>query len=351
MIKKSKAAKKAANKARAASADTTSVSGRLLKQSGGKMSAQVKGAQFGESVLGEEGLGRMGEDTTLQAMEAQAAELAKGFSSEEMQARQERGVEGIIGSTAAQSRQAQAAMARSGVKGQAAGAQLSNIAQSGVEARGNLERDLITQQREAQMQGLQVQSGIHSQTISSQQFDLSQQAKEKNIALQAGLGFMQMDTAAKTAKIQGKYAKKAAKAGKSSCFIEGTQIRMMDDSLKNIEDIQLADFVSEGGVVYSISKALISEIYQYNGVVVAGGHAVLENDVWIRVEDSKRATKFEGIFPVYNLCTQEHLIITENGTTFADFDETDLASKISDKESLEALNGEGSKVLETGRRV
>jgi len=133
--------------------------------------------------------------------------------------------------------------------------------------------------------------------------------------------------------------------------LEGTKIRMYDDSLKNIEDITLADFMSEGGVVYTINKSLVSEIYNYNDVMVTGRHAVKENGKWIRIEDSKYAVKEEGIFPVYNLSNQNHRIITDCGQEFADYDETDLASKISDKESLEVLNGKGSKVLEGRRRV
>jgi len=332
--------------------DTSTVSGRVAKAAGVSPTALqqdiTRGAQFGEAVIGPEGLGRLGTDKTIQGMEAQAAELAKGYSSAEFQARGEKGLEAINAGTQAQSRSAQAALARSGVKGQAAGAQLGQIAQAGIQARGNLQRDLLIGNREAQMSGLAMQNQM---VTSNRTFDIGQAAKEKDIALQAGLGFAQMGSAERGALQASQAQIAAAKAGKSSCFIEGTKIKMLDGSLKNIEDIDIADFILEGGVVYTISKSLISTIYKYNDIVVAGGHAVLEEGKWIRVSDSKTSIPMEGIFPVYNLSNENHRIVTECGTIFADYDETDYCSTITDAENLEVLNGKGSKVLETGRRV
>ena len=344
-IKKKKAA--AAKK----TADAKTVSDRI--QSKKDRSDDIdEGRKFGKDILGEDGLGRMGEDQTLIGMEEQAAGFAKGFSSEEMLAKREKGIEGIQGATSAQSRAMQASLARSGVKGQAAGDQLGQIAQSGIEARGNMERDLLIEQRGAQMEGLKLQSDIHGQTSANKRFDLGQAAKEKNIELQTGLGFAQMGSTERAAALNREAQIKSARAGRQrSCFIEGTKIRMADDSLKNIEDIQLADFVGEGGVVYMINKSLASEIYDYKGVKITGRHAVLENGRWVRVEDSKYAIKEEGIFPVYNLSNELHRIITDCGTEFADYDETDLGSEITDKESLEVLNGKGSEVLEGRGRV
>ena len=240
-------------------------------------------------------------------------------------------------------------MARSGVKGQAAGAQLGNIAAAGLQARGNLERDLLIQNRDAQMQGLQLQSGMVGE---NRRFDIGQAAKEKDITLQAGLGFAQMGSAERSAALANEAQVKAARAGRAkSCFLAGTKIQMLDGTIKNIEDIKITDYMNAGGVVYSVSQSLVSEIYHYDGIKVATGHAVLENNTWIRVEDSRHAIPCEGIFPVYNVCIENHRIITECGIVFADADETDAASNINNKESLEALNGEARKVLERGRGV
>jgi hypothetical protein len=204
-----------ANYESAQKADQSTVSGRIRKALGGGITDQdkdiIRGSQFGEAVLGEEGLGRLGRDETMEAMEAQAAELAKGFSSEEMLARKEKGIEGIQGSVASQSRAAQAALARSGVKGQAAGAQLGNIAMSGVQARGNLERDLMIANREAQVQGLAAQRGVHQEALANTKFDLSQAAKEKKMVLASGLGIAGLGASERGAKLSADAAIAASK--------------------------------------------------------------------------------------------------------------------------------------------
>ena len=335
------------------SADQDTVSGRIQKQAGMKgrtdnrTQDMMQGAKFGEAVIGD-GLGRLKDDDTMNAMEAQAAELAKGFSSEEMQARQEKGIEEIQGATQGQSRAAQAALARSGVKGQAAGAQLGAIAQSGVEARGNLERDLTIANRDAQMQGLQLQSGMVGE---NRRFDIGQAAKEKDIALQAGLGFAQMGSTERGAEANRKAQIKSARAGRAkSCFIRGTKVQMSDGTFKNIEDVQLADYLMEGGIVYNIQASLVDTIYIYNGDLITGNHAVLENGVWLRVKDSKLAEKQEGVFPVYNMGNKYHVILTENNIC-ADYDETDLGSSIDDDKSLEVLNEKSSSILALGGRL
>lgn len=229
------------NKKLVDTADQSTVSGRIRKSAGMEgfndpmIQDVIKGAQFGESVLGPEGLGRLGDsskyqtkdDGTMAAMKKRAAGLAEGFSSAEEQARREKSLETITSGTQSQSRAMQAAMARSGVKGQAAGAQMGNIAMSGVQARGNLERDLTIANRQAQLQGLQAQSGIHAQDTANQQFnvnqalgvdkfDLGQAAKEKNIVLQSGLGFGQMGTLERGADAASAATIAAARAGKSS---------------------------------------------------------------------------------------------------------------------------------------
>jgi hypothetical protein len=318
-------------------ADQETVSGRIMKQAGmeGRTDAMtqdiLKGAKFGEAVLGPDGLGRLGESETLQAMEAQAAELAKGYSSEEMLARRERAKEGIAGTTEAQSRAAQAALARSGVKGMQAGMQLAGIRQSGIEATADMERDLMIQNRQAQMEGLGMQQGLYRDRTDRQQFDLSQAAKEKDIALQSGLGFAQMGEARRAAEF------KAARAGRQrSCFIAGTKIEMKDGSFKNIEDIQLGD-ETKGGIVYSTHTGLTDTIYNYNGIFVSGMHAVCEDRVWKRVHKTDAKKLEDGIFKVYNLGTTDHRIYID-GVEFADFDETSYGSQISDAASLEELN-------------
>lgn len=321
-------------------ADESTVSGRIQKQAGmagfddARTQDILKGAQFGESVLGPEGLGRLGESDTLKAMEAQAAELAKGYSSEEMLARKERGIEEIQGSTAAQSRAVQAQLARAGVKGAAAGTQLAGVAMSGIEARGNLERDLMIANRQAQMEGLGVQRGIFQERTARTQFDLSQAAKEKDIALQAGLGFAQMGSTERAAELNRQAQIKAARASKPrSCHVAGTPVMMQDGSYKNIEDLKIGDQLAFGGTLVGKGEMLISEqLYNYNGEIVTGSHFVLNDEFeYVTVESQPEAkpvtTDDKVVYPLY----------TENGCYFTSFLNGDFAMEASFKEERKCI--------------
>lgn len=324
-------------------ADQETVSGRIMKQAGmeGRTDAMtqdiLKGAKFGEAVLGPDGLGRQEFSQDFLDAEALARELSQGYSSEEMLAMKEKGKEGILGSTEAQSRAAQASLARSGVKGMQAGMQLAGVRQTGIESIADMERDLMIAQRGAKMEGLTALGGMIDRRTDIDQFNLSQAAKEKDIALQSGLGFAQMGEARRAAELNRQAQVKAARAGRQrSCFIAGTKIEMKDGSFKNIEDIQLGD-ETKGGIVYSTHTGLTDTIYNYNGIFVSGMHAVCEDRVWKRVHKTDAKKLEDGIFKVYNLGTTDHRIYID-GVEFADFDETSYGSQISDAASLEELN-------------
>lgn len=326
--------------------DDSTVSNRVRKALGpatdNPLSKDVSsGAAFGEAVVGE-GLGRISEDPAIAAMEAQAQELAQGYSGKEMTARREQGIQQIQGATQAQMRNQQAQLARSGVKGAAAGAQLGNVALGGLQQRQNLERDLIIGDRDARASGLAQASGM---ITGNRQFDIAQAAKEKDIALQAGLGFGQMGSYERGAQAANEASVKAAKASKQSCFLEGTKIKMEDGSIKSVEHIKLGDDLRRGGTVYTLNQSIVSEIYLYNGVYVTGEHAVNHKEKWMRIKDVPEAKSIKGMFHVYNLSNENHKILI-NGMEFADYDETDLGSKISDAESLEVLNGNDNRILE-----
>lgn len=135
-------------------------------------------------------------------------------------------------------------------------------------------------------------------------------------------------------------AKKTADSQRSaSCFAANTQIMLSNGDHKLIEDVVLGDELMDGGVVYTTIQSVSDDMYKYFGTYVTGGHATKENGKWIRVKDSRFAEKVDGVFTVYNLSSNHHIIIA-NEHVFSDFDETDLGSTINDEESLEALNGE-----------
>lgn len=262
----------------------------------------ISGAQFGEAVIGE-GLGRLGGET-IEGIQAKLAERAKGFTSQEETARREQALGTMGAQSEAQRRALQASLARSGVKGGAAAqAQLAQAAQAG-QQRANFERDFILQQRAAEGQALQQQAEFES---GLQQFNLGQAAKEKNIALQTGLGFAGIGAQERGAKLAANAAAAAAQAqqGGSSggliggvvggvkkifCHEENTEVLMKDGSFKKIGNLKLGDELELGGRV-TMKADMINQYdtYIYNGEIITGSHYILENMQWIMVKDSENA--------------------------------------------------------------
>ena len=110
---------------------------------------------------------------------------------------------------------------------------------------------------------------------------------------------------------------------------------MEDGSIKHIEDVQLGDIVKNGGIVGATAKLLSDDIYDYKGVYVAGSHAVKEDGVWMRVEDSKIGKPLNdgNMHVVYSLGVENKLLDIE-GITFTDFFEADsqeILLKLQDK--------------------
>lgn len=125
---------------------------------------------------------------------------------------------------------------------------------------------------------------------------------------------------------------------KAFCFIPGTLIEMEDGNMKPIETISLGESVN-GGKVYSIRTSMTDEgqIYNYLGTYVTGSHAVKENGVWTRVENSAFGIKTDLPGPVISLVTENHRIHS-NGNEFADEFEHDNYEEITMDESLKLLN-------------
>lgn len=139
-------------------------------------------------------------------------------------------------------------------------------------------------------------------------------------------------TASKPAKAVSKAFKKAF------CFVPGTMIEMENGEHKAIECIELGDTV-KGGQVYSVRMSIADhgQIFNYLGTHVTGSHAVKENGVWTRVENSAFGIKTDMEGPVISLVTEHHRIHS-NGTEFADEFEHDNYEEITMDESLKLLN-------------
>ncbi len=139
-----------------------------------------------------------------------------------------------------------------------------------------------------------------------------------------------------TPKAVAKTVQKAFK--KAFCFTVGTMIEMADGSLRPIEAITLGETIN-GGQVHSIRMSLTEpgQIYNYLGTNVTGTHAVKENGVWTRVENSAYGIQTDLPGPVISLVTENHRIHS-NGNEFADEFEHDDYEDMTMDESLKLLN-------------
>lgn len=117
------------------------------------------------------------------------------------------------------------------------------------------------------------------------------------------------------------------------CFDSNTLIKMVDGNQKQIRNIHLGDQLWQGGFVKGVIKVKKggSQMYDYNGIKVAGSHLVYEFDEWKRVEDSMIAV------PINYEKEWIHCLIVDNNkiwvgeTLFADYfekSETNLNKQI-----------------------
>ena len=117
----------------------------------------------------------------------------------------------------------------------------------------------------------------------------------------------------------------AAGFGIAFCFDENSQVEMKDGSKKKICKIKIGDVVKEGGEVKGVIKTTSEkvEMYNLNGVIVAGDHLVKIDNKWKRVssvKESKLLDKYRKPY-LYNLITENKCFIV-NSLKFSDFSET-----------------------------
>ncbi len=123
------------------------------------------------------------------------------------------------------------------------------------------------------------------------------------------------------------------------CFHPDTQVEMANGSTKAICKIRIGD-ETKGGLVIATTRGLGQGFYWYNGVLVTAKHAVKEDGVWVRIEDSKNGRLFPYLTEVVcNLVTEKHRIWA-NGIEFADEYENDNYENLNLQDSLDALNNQ-----------
>ena len=101
------------------------------------------------------------------------------------------------------------------------------------------------------------------------------------------------------------------------CFVKGTMIEMADGTEKEITTITVGE-LTKGGVVEAKLEFMPTQIYNYKGVEVSGSHLVMENNQFIKVEDSKRSVLTDKLEPVYCFETSDNRIWVK-GIEFGDY--------------------------------
>lgn len=121
------------------------------------------------------------------------------------------------------------------------------------------------------------------------------------------------------------------------CFHPDTLVTMADGTVMPIHKIVVGD-MTKGGKVLATTRAVGQDFYWYNGVIVTAKHAVKEDGVWMRVENSKLGHKINLLMEIVcNLVTEKHRIYA-HGIEFADQYETDMYESLNMEQSLAELN-------------
>lgn len=294
------------------------------------------GRAIGRDMLGP-GLGRIQDDADVRSSKNLMRQRAEeGMSTREENAMRERGLNQMQGSERKAQRGLNASLARSGVRGGAAGQAQVELAAKSMQNRRAFETDLIMSDEAAKRKA---ETDFANFSTKLAEFDLAQEAKELNVELQSGLAFAQLGTNERGARQNAKAQKDAARAGSNSCFPAGTVIDMEDGSKKDIKDIRIGDITKAGGKVTAVHQfANTALLYLYRNVLVTGGHAALHNGLFERVEFIIEAEETR-IVPsiVYNISTKNHLLSIK-GHLFLDYAETDY--DLTDHTSLAVVNKE-----------
>lgn len=139
--------------------------------------------------------------------------------------------------------------------------------------------------------------------------------------------------------------------GGGGCFEYGTEFRMADGSLKEVQDIVFGDVMEEGGLVdQTITGNGKSETwFDVDGVHVTGTHTVCKNGEWMRV----RAAGYPAVDTInqyYVVTNENHRMVAANGHVFGDYTETDYLTVEFGDWMIDTMNDKGH-ASDAGREV
>lgn len=174
--------------------------------------------------LGLTDLGRLDTESSAAAKETlgNASELAKGYNSTEMAAMKSQALEATANTSQAAERRLKAMQASQGMKGGAAASQQMGLMQQGIQARANIERDLMIGQFQAKLQGNQQLSSVQQNQDAvkreAEQFNLTQASREKMMPLQIATGAQAADVMKEVGVMNANATMAAGQGGSGTLF-------------------------------------------------------------------------------------------------------------------------------------
>jgi len=128
--------------------------------------------------------------------------------------------------------------------------------------------------------------------------------------------------------------------GGGGCFMYGTEFRMADGSLKEVQDIVFGDVMEMGGVVDQTitGNGKYETWYGVDGVNVTGTHTICKDGEWMRV----RAAGYPSVSTIdqyYVVANENHRMVAANGHVFGDYTETDYLTVEFGDWMIDNLNG------------
>lgn len=316
-----------------------------------------KGRDRAIEILGEEGLGRLGEDKDIQETMEETKQFRKkqeevtGLAKEQLTRQQgltgryekmaDEGIDSSVQeamrskmaqqmSQAAQMAGLKAGSAMGGMRGASSGAQARSMMGQAMGQRAGIERDIFLESEAAKERGLKGMSGAlqaeqgaiagigagvageraalgdYRQALGQvKTFDIGQAAAEKELIGSMGMQYEQLAQADRAAKMA---ADAQIKAGKAQCFLPGTLISMSDGTAKKIEDLLPGDTIKHGGNVEVVGKALQQVFFSWNDILLGQGHCVKEVNGWVDVDYADSSTKVVLSKPttVYNIVCENN---------------------------------------------
>lgn len=128
--------------------------------------------------------------------------------------------------------------------------------------------------------------------------------------------------------------------GNIVCFAKNTPILMDDGTYKPVQDLKLGDKTYLGGIVQARGEAFCTQIVEYKGIWTSPNHAIFTNNKWQRAKDIPQVKIYDLMVPamVYPIVNENHILISNNGTVYADLVEHADSAGMSDSEKMIILN-------------